>query len=100
VDRAVYRETRSTVERETQPRRASMPKPKSAPVEPEGEFYAIDGVGNIDRAAGGRIIRVDVARSSLFAMGMNVPLENESPVVKADLLVGPDGITRGIRVVK
>jgi hypothetical protein len=33
-------------------------------------------------------------------MGMNVPLENESPTVKADILVGPDGVTRAIRLVE
>jgi hypothetical protein len=100
VDRAVYRDTKS-VEREAPLRKANMPKPRAAHTESEGEFYPLDGTSSVaDKAEGGRIIRVDVARSSLFAMGVNVPLENESSVVKADLLVGPDGITRAIRVVK
>ena len=39
-------------------------------------------------------------RSALFAMGVNIPLENDAEVVKADLLVGTDGVTRAIRVVE
>jgi len=67
----------------------------------DGDFYAVSSTAGMDDAAGdGRIIRVDMPRSSLFAMGVNVPLENGAETVKADLLVGPDGITRAIRVVK
>ena len=50
--------------------------------------------------SGGRIIRVDMQRSSLFALGVNVPLENGPDAIKADLLIGPDGMTRAIRVVQ
>lgn len=68
--------------------------------EPEGEFYPVTYVGDGEAARGGRVVRVDLPRSSLFAMGVNVPLENESPTVKADLLIGPDGVTRAIRFVE
>ncbi len=67
----------------------------------EGDFYALSYAGDpheTDR--GGRIIRVDIPRSTLFAMGVNIPLENEAEMVKTDLLVGTDGVTRAIRVVK
>lgn len=47
---------------------------------------------------GGRVIRVELPRASLFAMGISVPLENGSETVKADLLVGQDGVPRGIRM--
>lgn len=75
------------------------------PVEPardrEGDFYAVTYTGDKnDTAAGGRIIRVELKRSSLFALGVNVPLENDyEEMVTADLLVGKDGVTRGIRIV-
>lgn len=64
------------------------------------DFYAVSYAGDPhETERGGRIVRVDIPRSTLFAMGINVPLENESATVKADLLVGSDGVTRGIRVV-
>jgi hypothetical protein len=67
----------------------------------EGEFYAVSYAGDPNETErGGRIIRVDIPRTTLFAMGIDVPLENETETVKADLLVGNDGVTRGIRVVK
>jgi hypothetical protein len=63
------------------------------------EFYPISNDG-VESAAGGHIVRVDMSRASLFALGVNVPLENDSETVRADLLVGPDGVTRAIRVLK
>lgn len=67
----------------------------------EGDFYALSYAGDPNETdRGGRIVRVDVPRSTLFAMGIDVPLENETETVKADLLIGSDGVTRAIRVVK
>src|SRR5438874_326484 len=68
--------------------------------EPAGEFYALStGYDQDETTGGGRIIRVDMPRSSLFALGVNIPLENDAEVVKADLLIGSDGMTHAIRVV-
>ena len=93
VERAVYRQARTS----------AQPRPQRASVNDTGEpvFLPVTYTGdNGESARGGRVIRVDVPRSTLFAMGINVPLENESPTVKADLLVGPDGVTRAIRLVE
>ena len=94
VERAVYRQARQSA--------VAHPQRVSAPTEADpAEFYPVTFTGdNGESARGGRVIRVDISRASLFAMGVNVPLENESPTVKADLLVGPDGVTRAIRIVE
>lgn len=69
-------------------------------IDADGEFYPVGYLGDMyDANGGGRIIRVDLNRSSLFALGVNLPLENFDETVKADLLVGADGVTRGVRVV-
>ncbi len=74
---------------------------KAANIEPDADFYAISYAGDPEEtSAGGRIIRVDLKRSSLLAMGVRLSLENDDEVVKADLLVGSDGVTRAIRVIK
>lgn len=67
----------------------------------EGDFHPVTYTGDTaDTAAGGRIIRVELKRSSLFALGVNLPLENDyDEMVTADLLVGKDGVTRGVRIV-
>ena len=73
---------------------------KASSIEPEAEFYAISSSGGADDTGDGQIIRVDMPRSSLLALGVNVPLENDSEIVKADLLVGANGVARAIRVIK
>ena len=78
----------------------SRPKPEQVHL-PQNEFYALSFAGDMEEtAAGGRIIRVDMPRSSLFAMGVDVPLENGREMVKTDLLIGSDGMTRAVRVVE
>lgn len=93
IQRAVFRQPEP--QREVSAQRASYRQS-----EPEREFYPVTYIGDGESTRGGRVVRVDLPRSSLFAMGVNVPLENESPTVKADLLIGPDGVTRAIRFVE
>lgn len=73
---------------------------RPALVEPDAEFLAVSYTGDPhETSGGGRIIRVDMKRSSLYALGIDVPLENAGDTVKADLLIGADGVTRGVRIV-
>ncbi|HVF46467.1 MAG TPA: hypothetical protein VNA17_02765 [Pyrinomonadaceae bacterium] len=93
--RAIKAEFRSP---KPQPRRAAK-KPQNKPVPvPDDEFYAVSYTG--EDTAGGRIMRVELNRSALFALGVNLPLENDAATVKTDLLIGSDGVTRGLRIVK
>jgi hypothetical protein len=73
---------------------------RPAVVEPDAEFVAVSYTGDPhETSGGGRIIRVDMKRSSLYALGIDVPLENAGDTIKADLLIGADGVTRGVRLV-
>jgi hypothetical protein len=64
------------------------------------KFYPVSYTGDpMETAVGGQVIRVEMKRSSLFALGVDLPLENDDAVVKADLLVGRDGVTRAVRLV-
>ena len=47
-----------------------------------------------------QVVRAELSESELFALGVNLPVENESAKVKTDLLVGRDGIARAIRFVE
>jgi len=62
------------------------------------DFYALTYDNNED--ADMRLIRAELPRSSLIALGLNVHLENGNDKVKTDLLVGTDGVPRAIRIVK
>lgn len=82
--------------RRPEPKRIQRPVAEKLP---DIEFYPITHQGDPNEMArGGRIIRVEMSRSALFAMGVNVPLENGAEMITADLLVGPDGVTRAIRM--
>lgn len=81
--------------------RPIQPKLRPAPITSEGEFYALNFAGNVEDAVrDGHIVRVDMPRSSLFAMGVDLPLENDAKFIKTDVLVGSDGVPRGIRFVE
>lgn len=69
------------------------------PIEEVSEFYPLSGgvYGNED---GGQLVRVDLPRSALTAMGVDVPFESNGPKVKTDLLIGSDGVMRAVRFVK
>jgi hypothetical protein len=91
ITKIVYREKAKPVQ----------PKRRPAAVKPEREFYPINLAGNVeDTLPGGHVVRVDMPRSSLFAMGVDLPLENDSKFIKTDVLVGSDGVPRGIRFVE
>jgi hypothetical protein len=82
------------------PRRPRKMRPERLP-EPEPVFHPIGLAERAEDAAiDGRVVRVEMPRSALFALGVDLPLENGTRAVKADLLVGADGIPRGIRLVE
>jgi hypothetical protein len=81
---------------DSRPSRTGQQQKKLPPI----EFYPVTYAGDITDAAGGRVVRVELSRQALFSMGLNIPLENGIESVKADLLIGPDGVTRGVRLAK
>jgi len=71
------------------------------PVEEEAEFYPLAFAENLEEAKeDGRVIRVELSRSSLLALGIDPPSADETMKIKTDLLVGSDGVARGIRFIK
>ena len=106
VERPRVPDTAPRAERISMPRQRERSVMRARPasarlVDDENEFYALSYAGDPNETErGGRIVRVDIPRATLFAMGFDLPLENESETVRADLLVGSDGVTRAVRVVK
>jgi hypothetical protein len=75
-------------------------RPEKVPTPSRIEFYPVSYTGDPSEIAGGRVVRVELSRQALFAMGANIPLENGVENVKADLLIGPDGVTRAVRLAR
>jgi len=90
IQNATYRKPVTANPRPLRPRPERQPDIEFIPL-----VYTDDPAESVK---GGRVIRVEMSRASLFAMGINVPLENGADTVKADLLVGQDGVPRGIRM--
>lgn len=97
--RAIKAMMTETTERD-RPQKPRRMRPERLP-EPEPVFHPIGLTERAEDAAiDGRVVRVEMPRSALFALGVDLPLENGTRAVKADLLVGADGIPRGIRLVE
>jgi hypothetical protein len=90
------RETARIVKTKAATRLAGEPKEVEM-----GEFQALTYAGDPNEPGeGGRIVRVELSPASLFAMGVDVPVENETARIKTDLLIGADGVMKGVRVEK
>jgi hypothetical protein len=69
--------------------------------QPEEAFYPLAFAENLEEAKeAGQVIRVELSRSSLLALGVNPPTDGENLKVRTDLLIGADGVAQGIRFVK
>jgi hypothetical protein len=69
--------------------------------ESDGEFYPLTYTGSSGEIApGAQIVRVELPRSSLSSMGIDLADENRAGTVKADLLISSDGVARGVRLVR
>lgn len=75
--------------------------PRFAKKKPQKIFYSLPFAGGSETAGENlRIVSTELSKSDLFALGVDIQLENEVSGVNAELLVGTDGIARAIRVVE
>jgi hypothetical protein len=93
------------------PRRSKRPRP-SAPIVPEivvadakdsedaTDFILLRYGDDHKPMESGEVIRVQMPRSALISLGLPVNVENADQPVKADLLIGEDGLARAIRFVR
>jgi len=95
---AIVRRVRNDCRRAARNRNIARREPRE--IEEVGPFQSLTFAGDVDASKEDQIIRVELPRSSLFAMGINVPVENEkNEKVRADLLIGDDGVMKAVRLV-
>ena len=63
------------------------------------DFFSVGDTSALSLADGGQLVRVELPRSALMRFGLPVSTDRASEKVKADVLVGADGIARAIRFV-
>lgn len=62
------------------------------------EFLVVPGAANLPSMESGSLVRVDLPVSVLPSLGVTPPAGGAA-TVKADLVVGQDGLTRAVRLV-
>ena len=63
------------------------------------DFVPLTAIADATAMRSGTIVRVEMPRASLIAMGLPLHAERADETVKADIVVGDDGLARAIRLV-
>jgi hypothetical protein len=63
------------------------------------DFIPLTAIADATAMHSGTIVRVEMPRASLIAMGLPLHAERAHETVKADIVVGDDGLARAIRLV-
>jgi hypothetical protein len=66
---------------------------------PPNEFVMVPGAAGLPELESGSLVRMDVPVSMLPSLGLTPPQANRTTAVKADLIIGQDGLTRAVRLV-
>lgn len=64
------------------------------------DFIPLMGTENLPPVEGGQIVRLEVPRSALASFGLPVNSERAGERIKADVLMGNDGLARAVRFVR
>jgi hypothetical protein len=64
------------------------------------DFMPVSYGDNLNDIDNGRIVRVEMPRSALAQFGLPVNMERAGERIKADVLIGDDGMARAIRFVR
>lgn len=64
------------------------------------EFIPLVHEGNLAPTEGGQIVRVELPRSALLSFGLPMNMERADERIKADVVLGNDGLARAIRFVR
>lgn len=63
------------------------------------DFIPVMGVYNLPAADSGQVVRVELPRSALTRFGLPMNIDRAGARIKADVVVGNDGLARAIRFV-
>jgi hypothetical protein len=99
---AAHPERRS--KRATRPQNASRSadhlNQPAAPTEIATEFIPLMNRETLAEMDGGQVMRVELPRSALMSFGLPMDMERATERIKADVVVGNDGLARAIRFVR
>lgn len=68
-------------------------------LQPPNEFVMVPGAATLPAMESGSLVRMNVPVAELSALGLTPPPSNRTTSVRADLIVGQDGLPRAVRLV-
>jgi len=71
--------------------------PEGVSDEAGGDFIPLPNADRLPQAEDLNVVRVEVPRSAMIALGYSVAADRASERVRADVLVGSDGLARAVR---
>lgn len=71
-----------------------------ASTEVKSEFVPLTYLNNATAMESGIVVRVEIAREQLATLGLPFDLERADEIIKADIVLGDDGVARAIRLVQ
>lgn len=81
-------------------RDASYDVASGAREETATEFLPLTDGSDLAQLDGGQVVRIELSRSALQSLGLPMNVERAGDRVKADVLLGNDGVARAIRFVR
>jgi len=65
-----------------------------------GEYFPLTYLASATAMESGTVVRIQVSRSKLISLGLPMDGDRANELVKADLVLGDDGVARAIRLVE
>jgi len=73
---------------------------RSRTTEVATEFFPLTFIADSSPLEAGHVVRVRIARSALVSFGVPMNVERADELVKADVVIGDDGLARAIRFIQ
>lgn len=99
VEKLFARLSKPSVKRRA-PRRATALDDVAGDNETVTDYIPLTYLADATAVESGIVVRVELSRSALVAMGLPVNVERTDSRVKADVVVGDDGVARAVRFVQ
>ena len=64
-----------------------------------GKFFPLTYVAKSGPTEFVQRVRVEIARSTLLSMGVPVNIERGEGLIKAEIIIGEDGVARAVRII-
>jgi hypothetical protein len=87
-------------QRPSVPATHAVAEPVGAEEEADASFYPLPEAEALPAVENAMVVRVQLSASSLRLMGVPLDEENADAAVQAELLLGQDGLARGVRLVE